>query len=326
MDTGDVRNGLFKGGMLADACLDAAPGHSVASQLAGWINTANTTPYDKAIDSVYLQTHLGGAQLHHLIDGQHDILGAFDAASRALPDDSAWQEVMGTAHHLGKDLFSVSGVPLFSVEPDTYHSASAWLHDTFAVPKSWLGDLLQVNGLELFAGVLAAAAVVVGYRQADMQRLAELSGASGLAGALAANPLGLCAGAVALVMAWKMRRDPAALGRAALVGAGTVGTVELVGAGLGALGLGGGLLPALGGLAVSVAVGLYARKFLAAAVYGNAPAAAPNHPREQWQLPEMTEVQLLVKRSLFKTEYPVSAAVRAMINQRLNPGAGGLRI
>lgn len=317
MDQSGTRNGVFYGGMLADACLDTAPGHSVASQLAGWINTANTTPYDKAIDSVYLQTHVGGAQLHHLIDGHHDILGAFDAASRALPNDSTWQEVVGTAHHLGKDLFSVSGVPLFSVEPDTYHSTSAWLHDTFAVPKSWLGDLLQVNGLELFAGVLAAAAVVVGYQQADVHRLAELSGASGLAGALSANPLGLCAGAVALVMAWKMRHDPAALGRAALVGAGTVGAVELVGAGLGALGLGGGLLPTLGGLALSVVVGLYARKFLSSALHTN---GAPHAPREQWTPPELPDNQLMSRLSMLTWDYPVSDEIRAVIQRRLSAG------
>ena len=70
---------LLTGGMLGDAALGGAAGHGVAQQLAEWINTANTTAYDKAIDSVYLSTHVGGSQLHHLLDGQHDIFGAFDS-------------------------------------------------------------------------------------------------------------------------------------------------------------------------------------------------------------------------------------------------------
>ena len=113
---------LFTGGLLADPVLGSGSGHSLAQQLAGFINTPNTTVYDKAIDSVYLSTHTGGSQLHHLVDGQHDIFGAFEAAARALPDDSTWQEVMGTAYHLGKDLFAVSGLPVVSLRPEQFQS------------------------------------------------------------------------------------------------------------------------------------------------------------------------------------------------------------
>lgn len=236
--------------------------------LAEIINTPNTTVYDKAIDSVYLDTHVGGSQLHHLIDGQHDIFGAFEAASRALPDDTLWQELMGTAQHLGKDLFSVSGLPVVSLEPGSYQTASTWASEHLHLSKGWLGDLLQVNALELFSGVLSVVAVVLGCKKGDMRQLAELSAASGLAGMLSANPIALSAAAIALVMAWKHRSNPADLGKSLAVGAGVSGVAMGVGGLLAVLGVGSGLLPALGGILLSAVLGLYARKFLVRHLYG----------------------------------------------------------
>lgn len=313
------KQSLFAGGMLTDAAVDTAAGHHIATQLAQWLNGPNTTVYDKAIDSVYLQTHVGGASLHHLLDGQHDIFGAFRAAADALPHDSLWQEVAGTAHHLGKDLFSASGLPLFSLEPQTYHQASTWMRDTMHLPKSWLGDLLQVNGLELFSGLLASAAVVLGYQQADMARLAELSGASGLAGALSANPLAMAAAAVALVLAWKGRGSAASIGKGVLIGVGSTFAVYAVGSGLGVLGVGSGLLPSLACVAVSMAVGLYARNLLAAQLGNpvkNLPEPAPV-PEEPWQMPDILRATIDARRAMFDFPADILPEISDELNRRL---------
>lgn len=317
-----IQRGIFAGGLLADMALGGVQGHSLAQQLAAVINTPNVTVYDKAIDSVYLSTRVGGSQLHHLLDGQHDIFGAFKAAANALPDDTLWQEVMGTAQHLGKDLFSVSGLPVVSVEPSTYAKVSTWLHDNMHISRRWLGDFLQINGLELFAGMLSVAAIVVGYQKADIHQLAELCSASGLAGVLSANPIGLCAAALALVLAWKSARSKQAeLGRGLLVGLGTAGAVSLVGTGLAALGLGVGLAPAVAGVCLSVVTGLYVRRFLSTRLYAP-PGATESATREpmllQWMVPELDEVDVLVRRMFFKTPYPVSPEVSTLIAARLH--------
>ena len=317
-----IQRGIFAGGLLADTALSGVQGHSLAQQLAAVINTPNVTVYDKAIDSVYLSTRVGGSQLHHLLDGQHDIFGAFKAAANALPDDSLWQEVMGTAQHLGKDLFSVSGLPVVSVEPSTYAKVSTWLHDNLHISKRWLGDLLQINGMELFAGMLSVAAVMVGYHQADIHQLAELCSASGLAGVLTANPIGLCSAALALVLAWKCsREDKAQLGRGLLVGLGTAGAVSLAGTGLAALGLGAGLVPAVAGICLNVVIGLYVRRLLSKHLYA-APSASDGTPLEsttlQWVVPELDEFDILVRRMFFKTPYPVPPEVSSLISSRLN--------
>ncbi len=309
---------LFTGGMLGDATLGGAEGHSIAQQLAEWINTANTTVYDKAIDSVYLSTHVGGAQLHHLVDGQHDIFGAFDAASKALPDDTLWQEVLGTAQHLGKDLFSVSGLPVVSLDPASYANASQWLQEHLLIPKQWLGDLLQINGLELFTGVLTTAAVVVGCQQADTQQLAELASASGLAGILSANPIGMIAAVIALVMARKSCQEgDTALRDGLVIGAGTAGTTALVGAGLTALLPSGALLPALGGVVLSVTLGMYARKFLTHALAGKE-GTRPQRTENHWHLPSSEELDTLAQRIVDRIPCPIPRDISDAINYRLN--------
>ena len=309
-------NHLFNGGLLADPVLGSGSGHSLAQQLAGFINTPNTTVYDKAIDSVYLSTHTGGSQLHHLVDGQHDIFGAFDAAAKALPNDSTWQEVMGTAQHLGKDLFSVSGLPVVSLEPGQYQSAATWLNEHLNIPKNWLGDLLQINGLELFSGVLSVAAVVIGCKQGDVKQLSELAAASGLAGMLTANPIGLCAAAIALVLAWKQRGTSGELGKGLVVGAGTAGAALLAGSGAAAL-LGAGFLPALGGILLSVVIGFYVRKFLVNKLYQ--PNRQCNHEplALEWQVPELTPAQVDVWRAMLAYPTTMSPEVRRMLRDAL---------
>lgn len=308
---------LFAGGMLADPSLGSAAGHSLAQQLAQYINTPNTTVYDKAIDSVYLHTHTGGSQLHHLVDGQHDIFGAFDAAAKALPNDSTWQEVMGTAQHLGKDLFSVSGLPVVSLEPSQYQAMSTWMNEHLNVPKNWLGDLLQINGLELFSGVLSVVAVIVGCKQADVKQLAELSAASGLAGILTANPIGLCAAAIALVLAWKQRGNNAELGKGLLVGAGTAGAAMAAGTTVIGI-LGGGFLPAIGGIILSVVVGLYARRFLTGKLY--ATTRSNQKPQQQSELPfpKLTQAQIDTWRAMQSYTYPMSNDVRQMLKNAIS--------
>ncbi|MBR2144462.1 MAG: hypothetical protein IKK73_01925 [Akkermansia sp.] len=259
---------LHTGGLLADPVLGSASGHGLAQRLAELINTPNTTVYDKAIDSVYLSLHTGGSKLHHLVDGQHDIFGAFEAASKALPDDSLWQEIMGTAQHLGKDLFSVSGLPVVSLEPGQFHAMSTWLNEHLHIPKDWLGDMLQINSLELFGGVLSTAAVVVGCKQKDVKKLAELAASSGLAGALAANPISMCAADIALIMAWKQQQEGSAgLKQGLLVGAGTSGAAMATGTAVAALGS--GALCTVGGVALSLVVGLYTHRFLSRKIYSS---------------------------------------------------------
>jgi len=239
-------------------------GGALDSLLASVINTPNTNIYDKAIDSVYLSAGTGGSQLHHLVDGQHDLLGAFSAAQAASPTDSLSSEIFGTAHHLTKDLFSKMGLPVVSLEPDAYRRSADWIQENLGISKHWQNDLLQINATELLGGGLSAAAVVLGAKRKDVGALAETAVSSGLAGALAANPIAMCAGSVALALACRHCTDPAqrqeAIQRASAAGAGTVTTMA-VGKLLGGVAAA-GTLPLIGSLALSLTAGLLVRNWV----------------------------------------------------------------
>ena len=164
---------ILQPALLLNAITGSDTGGALDTALAHAINTANTTIYDKAIDSVYLDTGVGGSRLHHLVDGQHTLLGAFRAAEAAAPTDSLNQQVFGTAHHLAKDLFSKMGLPVFSLDPETYHRKADWIQQHLGLSKTWQADLLQINGTELLGGSLSAAAVVLGAQRKDVGALAE---------------------------------------------------------------------------------------------------------------------------------------------------------
>ena len=189
--------------LLVNAMSASTTGAALDTLLARSINTANSTVYDRAIDSVYLSAHTGGSHLHHLLDGQHDLAGAFAAAQAVAPNDSLTHQVLGTAHHLSKDLFSVMGLPVLSLNPKTYCDSADWMQQHLGLSKAWQADLLQINGMELLGGSLAAGALIAGLGRRDRGTLAEIAGSSGLVGVLAANPIAIIAAAVALCLAWR---------------------------------------------------------------------------------------------------------------------------
>lgn len=255
---------LLQPALLLNAITASDTGGALDTALAHAINTANTNIYDKAIDSAYLSTGVGGSRLHHLIDGQHDLLGAFDVARQAVPNDSLAQEVFGTAHHLGKDLFSVMGLPVVSLKPETYRQSSDWIQQHLGISKSWQADLMQINAMELLGGGLSAAAVVVGARKKDVGALAETAVSTGLAGTLAANPIAMCAGSVALALALRHCQDPEKKREAvqrASVGAASTVTTMAVGKLLGGVAAA-GTLPLIGSLALSLTAGMAVRSWL----------------------------------------------------------------
>ena len=277
--------------LLANAMTASDPGSALDSLLASVINTPNTNIYDKAIDSVYLTAGTGGSRLHHLIDGQHDLLGAFSAAQAASPTDSLSSEIFGTAHHLTKDLFSKMGLPVVSLEPDAYRRSADWIQDHLGLSKHWQADLLQINATELLGGSLSAAAVVLGANRKDVGALAETAVSSGLAGALAANPIAMCAGSVALALACRHCSDPAqqqeAMKRASAAGAGTVTTMA-VGKLLGGVAAA-GTFPLIGSLALSLTAGILVRNLVLRRWQRPAVTATPSTsdvpvpPAQLWQ-------------------------------------------
>lgn len=260
---GNQSEGVLSSAILSQVWSSSTSGRNFDRWLADLINTPNTTVYDKAIDSVYLESHVGGSSLHHLVDGQHDLIGAFEAAKTALPDDSLHQEILGTAQHLTKDVFSVSGLPFLSISPDAYQVSSHWVRDHLGIPLRWQGDLLQVNAMELLGGSISAVGMVLGLKKKDLQILGEVAASSGLIGILSANPLCMVTAIVSLGFGVRYHRKggSGSIVHGALQGGVASGTVLAVNSVLGPV-VGVGLAPAIFTLSVSLAVGILVRRFI----------------------------------------------------------------
>lgn len=225
----DAKKNILASAIAAQAWNATKSAKNVEQWLVSAINTANTTPYDKAIDSIYLNSHIGGAQLHHLLDGQHDVIGAFRAASDALPDDSIFSEIFGTASHLLKDLFSVSGLPIVSLDPNAYKQGSTWVSEHLGISKSWQGDLLQINALELLGGSLCIASSIFALKKGDKELLSEIGTSSLISGIVCANPIALVASIVAIAYSIKSKSNKGDFIGGICKGAGGTGSVLAVG-------------------------------------------------------------------------------------------------
>lgn len=207
-------------------------GRSLDHWLASHFNH-NFDQYDRAIDAVYNDTLLGGSRLHHLLDAQHSVWGAFHAAHGVSSDDG-WATELGDAlEHLARDTVSVSGVnPFFSLSPDQFNTVGS-LVSHLGVSKAYLADALTVNGSELLGGAVALVSAIIIGRRLDPNRLSRLGGGCLLSAVTSANPVLLPIAAGAMVYAVSHAEDRKTLciqaGKGALVSGSAILVSTLVG-------------------------------------------------------------------------------------------------
>jgi hypothetical protein len=206
--------------------------HSLAKLMAEEFNH-NLDAYDKAIDSVYNSTHIGGSHYHHLIDGQHSFLGSLKAVSNVKTDDSFLTELLQASEHLLRDATSVSGVnPFFSLTENQFEQM-AGLFQSIGISKMFLADALTANGPELIGGSLALISSLILGRKADPAYLSNLSGSFLVSSIASANPFLLPIAASGLVYSiYKAEDKKTALmsaGKGSLISGGALLVGSLVG-------------------------------------------------------------------------------------------------
>lgn len=180
-----------------NAVLASGPGDALARVLAKTYNK-NSNDYDTAIDSGYNATHIGGSRLHHLLDGQHSLWGAFGACRNVKSDDSIFSELWGAVEHLLRDTMSVSGIqPFFHLTRGEWE-AVAGATASVGIRKTWLADVLTVNGPELLGSGLATVSLI--FIRKDSGRHASCSGAFLVSALVSANPVLL------LASLWPLKR------------------------------------------------------------------------------------------------------------------------
>jgi len=206
--------------------------HPLAQWLAQTFNH-NFDAYDTAIDQVYNTTHIGGSSYHHIIDGQHDILGAFRAVKDVRTDDSFLKELTEASEHLLRDTASVSGInPLFSLTENQFNKL-ADLCGSIGISKPYLADALTFNGPELIGGSIALIASLALAKNQDPYKLSSLSGAYIISSLASANPILLPIAAGGLVYSLRKSEDKKAslikAGKGSIVSGGAILMSGLVG-------------------------------------------------------------------------------------------------
>jgi hypothetical protein len=195
-------------------------------ELLRWAEAATSgaaTAYDKSMDAVFNASHEGG-NLHRIFDGLHDIPGSWAAAQQALPDDSLFEEISGWVTALMKDASTQRGVPLTTLDPQSY---SEWVERLTVIPgvdRDWLADGVSWDTLELLGAGMGTVACLLALNADEEKELGEMLGAMGITALWYANPLGALA--VLCIVGYsyyQTRRLPD--GRAAARGA-TVGLVS----------------------------------------------------------------------------------------------------
>jgi len=173
------------GGEVTQGVLVGPVGHSLAKWLAQVFNHVVGTDYDKAIDSA---RHIGGPLYHHLVDGQHTLLGAIRAVRDVSPDDGLLREIYEAVQHLFRDLCSVSGInPFFSLSLDTLDSMARVLRP-LGISKMYIADALTVNAVELLGAIAAFLQFAVGRGKMSSERTGELLGSMVTAAIASASP------------------------------------------------------------------------------------------------------------------------------------------
>lgn len=194
---------LFNSTSERTAQLFAAAQGLAASDLSPQLNEivqaavkGKATVFDRAMDAVFLETHIGGGN-HRLFDGGHTLLGAIKATHEASPDDTLIQEALGGMQGLLRDVSTPKGLPLANWDKATYDAVAESLKSNFGIPKNWLYDLNSYDVGELMGASVGAVSLIFGWSKAETESFAGLAAGMGMSAAVSANPLLLAVSVVA---------------------------------------------------------------------------------------------------------------------------------
>ena len=179
----------------------------ISRAMNAWLQdlvSGQATIYDKAMDSVFHETGIGGGY-HRLFNGGHTLWGAFQAVRDASPDDSVFQEALGLLQALVRDATTPRGLPLVTWNEESFNNLANNL-DNFGISRAWLNDLVSYDVVELVAGSIGILAVALNWNNDDVEEFSNIVGSIGLASVVSANPFMLIVTVAALAKAFHSAR------------------------------------------------------------------------------------------------------------------------
>jgi hypothetical protein len=182
---------------------------SMATNIDRWMREefagGAASVYDKAMDAArHKMQEFGGD--HRLFDGGHDLLGAWEAVRAAKPDDNLVQEAGGYLSAIWKDVVTPMGLPLTTLNRDSFDSVAEIMGDTLGVSRDWLMDAASFTATEGIGAIIGAVAVVLNWSKTDVDRFSALVGSFGLSALISANPFLAVVAVVALARSFHEAR------------------------------------------------------------------------------------------------------------------------
>ncbi len=147
----------------------------------------NSDAYDKAIDSYYNTTNIGGPTLHHNLDGAHTFEGALKILREKFPDDSDFKLITEIVEHFSRDLTTPSGINPF-LSPNNFNVSKDYLMNNLEMSASSVNDLLNINAVELGAVVIATLSIIYNFNDQEIDKIGEYFSRISLISIIAGNP------------------------------------------------------------------------------------------------------------------------------------------
>ena len=173
---------------LSPAYYFPALGQSSILSYLGELTSSAATKYDKALDAIYLDTHIGGGY-HRLFDGGHDLFGAWKRVSEVSQDDTFTEQTMGYVSALWKDVTTTRGLPFATVSKESF---DVWVDKLSVIPgvnRAYLSDLLSFDAMEILSSSLGMVGALLCLRNEDEQQLSKYLASMGITSVISANPL-----------------------------------------------------------------------------------------------------------------------------------------
>ncbi len=147
----------------------------------------NSTAYDRAIDSIYNSTKIGGSTLHHNLDGAHTFEGALNILREHFPNDPDFKLALESFKHLSRDLTTPSGINPFLI-PDNFHQSKDFLVHHLDMSASSANDLLNINAVELGGALIATLAVIYNLKNEQIDKMGAYFSRISMVSLISGNP------------------------------------------------------------------------------------------------------------------------------------------
>ncbi len=212
-----------------------------------FLEDKSASTYDKIMDAIYNETHIGGG-LHRHFDGSHTLAGSYQKIKDSVGDVDFGDFIKA---HLD-ELVTPNGIPLFDLNQGRFNQLTNEIADnlggavTSSQLRGYLCDLNSINAGELASASLGCIFLFAAFKSGDSKAIARTSAINLCIGFATANPIQVLTGLAGVsvgiyqgkIEAWDLLTGaaPVVAGLSATQVAAYLGATKTIGAGVGFIG------------------------------------------------------------------------------------------